>query len=379
MMTQLPHGGSLINRYQLDADYKHIKTCIELDAISLSDLECLAIGAFSPLDSFMDQADYLSVLHSLRLANGIPWSLPITLPVSEQKAIELTNQKEAVLIYENTVYGKIEMTNVYKPDHSIESMLVYGTEDSAHPGVTNIKQRGDWYVGGRITMVKRPPRKVSPHYFIDPLNMREQFKVKGWDKIVAFQTRNPIHRAHEYLQKTALEQMDGLLLHPLVGETKQDDVPAPTRMKSYDVLLKHYYPKERVILSAFPGSMRYAGPREAIFHALVRKNYGCSHIVIGRDHAGVGNFYGPYDAQHIFNKFTVEELGITPLFFENSFYCTRCHTMATVKTCPHSEKDRLILSGTKVREMLRGNQAIPANFSRPEVITILRDHYTNNG
>lgn len=375
MMTLLPHGGSLINRYHINADYTHIKTSIELDAISLSDLECLAIGAFSPLDSFMNQADYLSVLNDMRLANGLPWSLPITLPVSEEKAKEVTRVSEAVLIYENTVYGKIEITDVYKPNHSLESKLVYSTEDSAHPGVKNIKQRGDWYVGGRIMMLKKPPRKVASHYYIDPLTMREQFKAKGWEKIVAFQTRNPIHRAHEYLQKTALEQMDGLLLHPLVGETKKDDVPAPTRMKSYEALLEHYYPKERVLLSTFPGSMRYAGPREAIFHALVRKNYGCSHIIIGRDHAGVGNYYGPYDAQNIFNKFKNEELGITPVFFENSFYCTRCNTMATVKTCPHNEKDRLILSGTKVREMLRGNEAIPPNFSRPEVISILRNHY----
>lgn len=375
-MTHLPHGGSLINRFRSDADYKQIKHQIELDPISLSDLECMANGAFSPLDSFMDHTDYLSVLYHMRLANGLPWSLPITLPVSEQKAKELTKINEAILIYENVVYGKIEITDIYQPDHLLESQLVYRTENSSHPGVQNLKKRGNWYVGGRITMVDQPPRNVAPYYYLDPVTTREQFKIKGWEKVAAFQTRNPIHRAHEYLQKTALEQMDGLLLHPLVGETKQDDIPATVRMKSYETLLKHYYPTERVLLSVFPGSMRYAGPREAIFHAIVRKNYGCSHIIIGRDHAGVGSYYGPYDAQKIFDEYKREEIGITPIFFENSFYCEKCDSMATVKTCPHEERDRLILSGTRVREMLRKNESIPLKFSRPEVISILRKYYS---
>lgn len=374
-MLLLPHGGSLVNRQFTNVDYNQNQIKIELDPISLSDLECLSNGAFSPLDSFMNKAEYEGVLHDMRLSSGLPWSVPITLPVTEDKAKQLTKQHEALLIYENTIYGKIEITDIYKPDKLLEVKQVYRTEDITHPGVRNVMNRGSWYVGGRVTLVNKPPRKVGSSYYLDPKETREQFIMNGWERIVGFQTRNPIHRAHEYLQKTALEQMDGLLLHPLVGETKQDDIPAEVRMKSYETLLQHYYPKNRVLLSAFPGSMRYAGPREAIFHSIIRKNYGCSHIIIGRDHAGVGDFYGPYDAQHIFAEFDKDELGITPIFFENSFYCTECGTMATIKTCPHDEKDRLTLSGTRVREMLKNNEPIPTNFSRSEVISILRDYY----
>ncbi|WP_137789831.1 sulfate adenylyltransferase [Bacillus sp. E(2018)] len=374
-MLLLPHGGSLVNRQFANVDCNQNLIKIELDLISLSDLECLSNGAFSPLDSFMNRADYEAVVKEMRLSNGLPWSVPITLPVTDDKAKQLIKKQEALLIYENTIYGKIEITDIFKPDKLIEVRQVYRTDDQTHPGVRNVINRGNWYVGGKVTLVNKPPRKVGSSYYLDPRETREQFNKNGWEKIVGFQTRNPIHRAHEYLQKTALEQMDGLLLHPLVGETKQDDIPADVRMKSYETLLQHYYPTNRVLLSAFPGSMRYAGPREAIFHAIIRKNYGCSHIIIGRDHAGVGDFYGPYDAQHIFAEFDKDEIGITPIFFENSFYCTKCGTMATIKTCPHVEKDRLTLSGTRVREMLKNNEPIPTEFSRSEVISILRDYY----
>jgi sulfate adenylyltransferase len=377
-MSILPHGGSLVNRYFPVSDRSYIKAQIELDAVSLSDLECLAIGAFSPLDSFMSQADYNSVLRDMRLANGLPWTLPITLPVSEEKAFELRKENEAGLYYQNYLYGKIEIKEIYKADHDKESTLIYQTTDSIHPGVKKLRERGSWYVGGKITLFHYPKRTISSRYYLNPETVRLMFQKKGWKNVVAFQTRNPIHRAHEFIQKTALENMDGLFLHPLVGETKHDDIPAIVRMKSYESLLKEYYPLDRVILGAFPGSMRYAGPREAIFHAIVRKNYGCSHIIIGRDHAGVGNFYGPYDAQDIFKNFGQDELGITPLFFENSFYCSKCETMATLKTCPHDETHRLTLSGTKVRELLRNNEHIPKNFSRPEVIRVLREYYSNS-
>jgi sulfate adenylyltransferase len=359
------------------AEFRQTKVQIDLDANSLSDLECLAIGAFSPLDSFMNKTDYLSVVHQMRLSNGIPWTLPITLPVSDEKGNELLTVNEATLHYQNNLYGLIEIQDVFKADHKLEARLVYGTEDETHPGVKKMKERGNWYVGGRITMIDSPNRLIPTHYFLEPEKTRELFKSKAWNKIVAFQTRNPVHRAHEYIQKTALENMDGLFLQPLVGETKQDDIPAVVRIKSYEKLLAHYFPQNRVVLGAFPGSMRYAGPREAIFHALVRKNYGCTHIIIGRDHAGVGNYYGPYDAHKIFSQFQEQEIAIKPLFFENSFYCNKCMSMATAKTCPHDEKDRLILSGTKVREMLRNNVPIPYHFSRPEVVSILREFYAN--
>ncbi|WP_416731335.1 sulfate adenylyltransferase [Fictibacillus sp. JL2B1089] len=374
-MLLLPHGGSLVNRQFTNVDYNQNQIKIELDPISLSDLECLSNGAFSPLDSFMNKAEYEGVLHDMRLSSGLPWSVPITLPVTDEKARQLIKHQEALLIYDNEIYGKIEITDIYKPDKLIEVRKVYRTDDQTHPGVCNVMNRGSWYVGGRVTLINKPPQKVGSSYYLDPKETREQFIKNSWEKIVGFQTRNPIHRAHEYLQKNALEQMDGLLLHPLVGETKQDDIPAEVRMKSYETLLHHYYPKNRVLLSVFPGSMRYAGPREAIFHSIIRKNYGCSHIIIGRDHAGVGDFYGPYDAQHIFEEFDKDELGIIPIFFENSFYCTKCGTMATIKTCPHDEKDRLTLSGTRVREMLKNDEPIPTDFSRSEVISILRDYY----
>jgi sulfate adenylyltransferase len=311
----------------------------------------------------------------MRLNNGIPWSLPITLPVSNEKAKELFNVKEAALLYESSLFGKIEIEEIYQADHDLESKLVYGTIDETHHGVKKLRERGNWYAGGRITMVNQPRRMIASHYYLEPEKTRELFNSKGWQKIVAFQTRNPVHRAHEYIQKTALENMDGLFLQPLVGETKQDDIPAAVRIKSYETLLKNYYPKNRVILGVFPGSMRYAGPREALFHSLIRKNYGCTHMIIGRDHAGVGDFYGPYDAHKIFGEFQEQEIGITPLFFENSFYCNKCRSMATVKTCPHEESDKLILSGTKVREMLRNQEPIPYHYSRPEVVSILRDYY----
>ena len=369
-----PHGVELINRIaapeqkQEFLDKADFLPVVQLDERAVSDLEMIAIGAFSPLTGFMEQADYDRVVTDMRLANGLPWSIPITLSVEDVIAQSLT---EGGLVRLDDPTGKfigvLQLTQKYHYDKTREAINVYGTDDAKHPGVEVLYNQGSVNLAGPIWLLQRDSHPQFPNYQIDPAQSRQMFKEKGWKTIVGFQTRNPIHRAHEYIQKTAMETVDGLFLHPLVGATKDDDIPADVRMRCYEIILEHYYPTDRVILAINPAAMRYAGPREAIFHAIVRKNYGCTHFIVGRDHAGVGDYYGTYDAQHIFDQFESAELGIVPMKFEHAFYCTRTESMATTKTSPSSPSERVHLSGTKVREMLRRGELPPPEFSRPEV------------
>ena len=369
-----PHGGILVNRIAtLDQrqeffDKAEVLPRVQLSDRSISDLQMIAIGALSPLKGFMNEADYRSVVKQMRLSNGLPWSVPITLSVTEAVADTL---KEGTLVRLDTPAGQfagiLELAEKYRYSKEEEALNVYRTDDLKHPGVQVVDQSGPVNLAGEVWLLERELDVRFPQYQIDPAKSRILFKEKGWKTIVGFQTRNPIHRAHEYIQKCALETVDGLFLHPLVGTTKDDDIAADVRMRCYEILLEKYYPKERVILAINPAAMRYAGPREAIFHALIRKNYGCTHFIVGRDHAGVGDYYGTYDAQHIFDEFEPGELGIVPMKFEHAFYCTLTEQMATTKTSPSTPEQRVHLSGTKVREMLRAGKLPPPQFSRPEV------------
>ncbi len=376
---QEPHGGRLVNLFvtreraeELEAEARTLPA-IRLNAFELSDLEMLAIGAFSPLEGFMTRADYEPVVRNKRLASGLAWTLPVTLAVStEQAAGKLRGKKRAALAdSEGTFYATMEIRDLFPYDREEEARQVFRTTETRHPGVAYLHTRGDWYVGGPVEVFRRPQGHPFDQYRLDPDDTRRLFAERGWRTVVGFQTRNPVHRAHEYIQKTALEVVDGLLLHPIAGETKSDDVSLDVRLRCYEALIENYYPRHRVLLALNPASMRYAGPREAIFHALVRKNFGCTHFIVGRDHAGVGKYYGPYDAQKIFDEFKPVELGITPLFFENTFYCRKCAGMASPKTCAHDDSARVILSGTQVRTLLRDGGKLPLEFTRPEVAAVL--------
>jgi len=377
--TIAPHGGTLVDLVAAGADAEPLaEEATNLPKVTvnhreLSDLEMLAVGALSPLTGFVGERDYHSILETMHLEGGLPWTIPVTLSLDEEE-VKRIGGTEAVALASHegsSPLAVLEVAEVFRRDREKEAKAVFGTEDLAHPGVKALHDAGDWCAAGELRVFRLPQHRDFGAYRRTPAETRAEFAGRGWRTVVGFQTRNPIHRAHEYIQKCALEIVDGLLVHPLMGATKADDVPPDVRMRCYEALFADYYPKDRSMISVFPAAMRYAGPKEAIWHAICRKNYGCTHFIVGRDHAGVGDYYGTYDAQKIFEEFEPGELGITPLMFEHSFYCLTCEGMASPKTWPHHDEVRVILSGTKVREMLRNGKKPPPEFSRPEVAEIL--------
>ncbi len=373
-----PHGGKLINCYLSEKEQEETLSracnlpCLTLTIRNIADLECISTGVYSPLEGFVDEQEYNSIVKDMRLTNGLAWSIPVTLQVSESVANQYQLDSEIALAHPNgDILAVMTVTSKFKPDQNFDAKQVYRTHEEAHPGVTAMRREGEVYLGGPVKLINSVPYQDFLDYRLTPEATRVEFARREWNTVVAFQTRNPIHRAHEYITKIALELVDGLFINPLVGQTKSDDIPADVRMKCYQVLMEKYYPQNRVCLGVFPAAMRYAGPREAIMHAIARQNYGCTHFIVGRDHAGVGDYYGTYDAQYIFDEFTENELKITPLKFEHAFYCTRNQSMATGKTSPSTKEERIHLSGTKVRGMLRNGQTPPPEFSRPEVAEIL--------
>ncbi len=380
------HGGRLVNRFLPEDDQRIWEEksdeleSITLDPRQVSDLYMIANGAFSPIEGFMDAENHESVVETMELADGTPWPIPVTLSVTEDKSDSLPH--EGPLALENRE-GKLLAVLHLKERHRIDKeqyvQKVFKTTEDAHPGVDNLYEAGAVALGGPVDVLRDQEDPNFPEYRLEPEETRAKFQRHGWKSVVGFQTRNPMHRAHEYIAKCALENVDGLLIHPLVGDTKEGDVPAELRMHCYEQLIEHYFPSDRVELSVLPAKMNYAGPREAVLHALIRKNYGCSHFIVGRDHAGVGDYYGDYEAQDVFSEFDDDGLGIKPMFFDYAFWCDRCGNMASRKTCPHGSEHQVYLSGTKVREKLINDEDLPPEFSRPEVAELLREAYRGEG
>lgn len=386
-MTNLvpPHGGRLLPLLVVEEERRQgleeakILPRIRLNSKEASDLIMLAMGAFSPLGSFLKKQDYESVVAGMRLKNGLLWPIPITLSISKEKAAEIKEGQRIALLNSGNdeIMASMIVEEKYSYDKRIEALEIFGTDDKRHPGVEKLYEQGDIYLGGPVSAFSEGEYVERFPEFARPTETRAIFTDKDWTTVAAFQTRNPMHRSHEYLTKIALEICDGLLIHPIVGRLKAGDIPAEVRMECYKILLDNYYPKDRVVLKVYPMEMRYAGPREAILHAIIRQNYGCSHLIVGRDHAGVGDYYGPFDAQNIFNQLNPGDLHIQALKLDVAFWCNKCSSMASFKTCPHSDRDHLLISGTKLREMLSKGERPPEQFSRSEVLDVLVRYYRN--
>ena len=359
-----PHGNKELITFQ--EKYLKPSQTIKIPDFIKYDLEMFRIGAFTPLNGFLGKEDAEEVINNMHLKNGILWSIPILLPINEEldKIVGLQDSTGDIIAI-------VKIKDIFTLDMDNYTKNVYKTNNLDHPGVKKVFELGNKFAEAEILSIKKQKDILDT---IEPLEMRKIINQKQWKTVIAFQTRNPIHRAHEYITKTALETMDGLVIHPLIGETKSDDIPAEARIECYEKLINNYYNKEKTILSYLPAAMRYAGPREAIHHMIIRKNYGFTHMIIGRDHAGVGDYYGTYEAQELVEKYK-KELEIEPLKFEHAFYCKKCEEVVTAKTCPHKKEDWLHLSGTKVREMLSKGERPPKEFSRPEIADILIKHY----
>jgi len=374
-----PHGGELVNRTLTGGkrDFWNKKSkelsSVIVDKSVISDIEMIACGAMSPIEGFMCRDDYNHVIEHMRLTSGLPWSLPIVLGVSRDKADEFdAGDQIALKDKQENLIAILHLQEKYIVNKEREAAFVYKTKNTKHPGVDYLmNKRGDVLLGGDIDVVNMPPHSDFNEYRLTPLETRHEFEERGWTRIVAFQTKRPIHRTQEYIQKCSLEICDGLLIHPLVCETEEENVTADVRMKSYKKLIENYYPENQVLLSVFPSAVKYAGPREAVFHAIVHKNYGCTHFIVGRDHAGVKNFYGTYDSQEIFKDFGPHEMEIIPLRFENMVYCKRCASIVSEKTCPHNSDQYISFSDTQIYNMINNKELLPEEFSRPEIADIL--------
>ena len=382
-----PHGGGklkplLLEGKALEAEKLRAKTlpAIQVSSREVGDLIMLGIGGFTPLEGFMTQADWKGVCDKMTTASGLFWPIPITLSTSKDEAATIKVGSEIALVdaESDEIIATMQVTEKYTIDKAHECREVYKTTDLEHPGVKMVMEQGDVNLAGPVKVISQGdfPEKYGA-LFMTPAETRAEFEKRGWKTIAAFQTRNPMHRSHEYLAKIAVEICDGVLVHSLLGKLKAGDIPADVRSKSISVLIDKYFVKNSVIQAGYPLDMRYAGPREALLHALFRQNYGCSHLIVGRDHAGVGEYYGPFDAHHIFDEIPKDALETKPLKIDWTFWCDLCEGMASAKTCPHEAKDRLLLSGTKLRKSLSEGTEVSPNFSRPEVLEILREYYAN--